>query len=129
MTEPHRLKLLLLNILTSLQAGYRRLNRQQKIFATRRSSRGTTYTVNINGENCSLHISNEVPSGTTLKVEAVADECFQFEKWSDNETANPRTINVTEDANLTAELNKLQYTITGKNDSEGGQVNVEEVNP
>ncbi len=87
------------------------------------------YTVNINGENCSLHISNEVPAGTTLQVEAVADECFQFQKWSDNETANPRTINVTEDANLTAEFNKLQYTITGKNDTEGGQVNVEEVNP
>ena len=87
------------------------------------------YTVNINGENCSLHISNEVPAGTTLQVEAVADECFQFQKWSDNETANPRTINVTEDANLTAEFNKLRYTITGKNDTEGGQVNVEEVNP
>lgn len=82
------------------------------------------YLVNINGENCSLHISNEVPAGTTLQVEAVADECFQFQKWSDNETANPRTINVTEDANLTAEFNKLQYTITGKNDSQGGQVNI-----
>ena len=87
------------------------------------------YTVNINGENCSLRISNEVPTGTTLQVEAVADECFQFQKWSDNETANPRTINVMEDANLTAEFNKLQYTITGKNDAKGGQVNVEEVNP
>ena len=87
------------------------------------------YTVNINGENCSLRISNEVPAGTMLQVEAVADECFEFQKWSDNETATPRTLNVTEDANLTAEFNKLQYTITGKNDAEGGQVNVEEVNP
>ena len=83
------------------------------------------YTVNINGENCSLHISNEVPAGTTLQVEAVADECFEFEKWSDNETANPRTITVTEDANLTAEFNKLQYTITGKNENTGGHVQVQ----
>ena len=83
------------------------------------------YTVNINGENCSLHISNEVPAGTVLQVEAVADECFEFEKWSDNETANPRTITVTEDANLTAEFNKLQYTITGKNENAGGHVQVQ----
>ena len=85
------------------------------------------YTVNINGENCSLNISNECPAGTKLTVEAVADECFEFQKWSDNETANPRTITVTEDANLTAEFNKLRYTITGKAENEGGQVQV--VNP
>ena len=82
------------------------------------------YTVTINGENCSLDISNECPEGTKLTVEAVADECFEFQKWSDNETANPRTINVTEDTDLTAEFNKVRYTITGKAENEGGQVQV-----
>lgn len=82
------------------------------------------YTVTINGENCSLNISNECPEGTKLTVEAVADECFEFQKWSDNETANPRTINVTEDTDLTAEFNKVRYTITGKAENEGGQVQV-----
>ncbi len=82
------------------------------------------YTVNINGENCSLHISNELPAGTKLQVEAVADECFEFQKWSDNNTDNPRTITVTEDSNLTAEFNKVMYTITGENENEGGEVQI-----
>lgn len=82
------------------------------------------YNVHINGENCSLRISNELPAGATLKVEAVADECFEFEKWSDNNTENPRTITVTEDSNLTAEFNKMTYTITGENENEGGEVQI-----
>ena len=93
-------------------------------FFERNKIEPTVYTVNINGENCSLHISNELPAGTTQQVEAVADECFQFEKWSDNNTDNPRTITVTEDSNLTAEFNKVTYTITGENENEGGEVQI-----
>ena len=86
------------------------------------------YTVNINGENCSLNISNEYPEGAVVTVEAVADDCFKFEKWSDNNTDNPRTITVTEDSVLTAEFTKLIYTIKGANQSStGGSVQV--VNP
>ncbi len=93
-------------------------------FFERNKIEPTVYNVNINGENCSLHISNELPAGTTLQVEAVADECFEFRKWSDNNTDNPRTITVTEDSNLIAEFNKVTYTITGENENEGGEVQI-----
>ena len=93
-------------------------------FFERNKIEPTVYNVNINGENCSLRISNELPAGTRLQVEAVADECFEFQKWSDNNTDNPRTITVTEDSNLTAEFNKVTYAITGENENEGGEVQI-----
>ena len=89
---------------------------------------GDSYLVNINGENCSLNISSQYPEGSKVSVEAVADECFEFQQWSDGDTSNPRTITVTEDADLTAQFNKLRYTITGNSENPNGQVNVEEVN-
>ncbi len=93
-------------------------------FFERNKIEPTVYTVNINGENCSLNISNNLPAGATLQVEVVADECLEFEKWSDGETANPRRITVTDDANLTAEFNKVTYTITGETENEGGEVQI-----
>ena len=89
---------------------------------------GDSYLVNINGENCSLNISSQYPEGSKVSVEAVADECFEFQQWSDGDTSNPRTITVTEDADLSAQFNKLRYTITGNSENPNGQVNVEEVN-
>lgn len=89
---------------------------------------GDSYLVSINGENCSLNISSQYPEGSKVSVEAVADECFEFQQWSDGDTSNPRTITVTEDADLTAQFNKLRYTITGNSENPNGQVNVEEVN-
>ncbi len=83
------------------------------------------YTVNINGENCSLNINNQYPEGTVITIEAVADECFEFQQWSDGETANPRTVTVTKDMNLTAEFNKLRYTVTGQTEAgTGGKVQI-----
>ncbi|MCR4664138.1 MAG: leucine-rich repeat protein [Paludibacteraceae bacterium] len=83
------------------------------------------YTVNINGENCSLNINNQYPEGAVITIEAVADECFEFQQWSDGETANPRTVTVTKDMNLTAEFNKLRYTVTGQTEAgTGGKVQI-----
>jgi hypothetical protein len=81
------------------------------------------YTVNINGENCSLNINNQYPEGTVITLEAVADECFEFRQWSDGNKDNPRTVTVTKDMNLTAEFNKLRYTVTGQ-PSTGGKVQI-----
>lgn len=72
------------------------------------------FNVTINGENCGINVTNKVPAGTILTVEAVPDECLQFQKWSDDETANPRTITVTEDLDVSAELNKVKYSIQGQ---------------
>ncbi len=81
------------------------------------------YTVNINGENCSLNINNQYPEGTVITLEAVADECFAFQQWSDGNKDNPRTVTVTANTNLTAEFNKVRYTVTGQ-PSTGGKVQI-----
>ena len=81
------------------------------------------YTVNINGENCSLNINNQYPEGTVITLEAVADECFEFQQWSDGNKDNPRTVTVTANTNLTAEFNKVRYTVTGE-PSTGGKVQI-----
>ncbi len=81
------------------------------------------YTVNINGENCSLNINNLYLEGTVITLEAVADECFEFQQWSDGNKENPRTITVTANTNLTAEFNKVRYTVTGQ-PSTGGKVQI-----
>ena len=81
------------------------------------------YTVNINGENCSLNINNQYPEGTVITLEAVADECFEFQQWSDGNKDNPRTVTVTKDMSLTAEFNKVRYTVTGE-PSTGGKVQI-----
>ena len=81
------------------------------------------YTVNINGENCSLNINNQYPEGTVITLEAVADECFEFRQWSDGNKDNPRTVTVTANTNLTAEFNKVRYTVTGQL-STGGKVQI-----
>ena len=85
------------------------------------------YTVNINGENCSLNINHQDPEGAVITVEAVADECFEFNQWSDGSKQNPRTITVTKDASLTAEFNKVRYTITDMTEpGAGGKIQVVE---
>ena len=89
---------------------------------------GDSYLVNISGENCSLNISSQYPEGSKVSVEAVADECFEFQQWSDGDTSNPRIITVTEDADLTAQFNKLRFTITGNSETPRGHVDLEEVN-
>ncbi len=94
-------------------------------FFERNKIEPTVYTVNINGENCSLNINNQYSEGTVITIEAVADECFEFQQWSDGNKDNPRTVTVTKDMNLTAEFNKLRYTITGEVDSsKGGKVQI-----
>lgn len=76
------------------------------------SSSGNAYAVNINGENCSLNISGQYPEGSVVTMEAVPDECLEFKQWSDGNKDNPRTITVADDTDLTAEFNKVRYTIT-----------------
>ncbi len=92
-------------------------------FFERNKIEPTVYTVNINGENCSLNINNQYPEGTVITLEAVADECFEFQQWSDGSKQNPRTITVTANTNLTAEFNKVRYTVTGQ-PSTGGKVQI-----
>ena len=92
-------------------------------FIPTQQTESKVYTVNINGENCSLNINNQYPEGTVITLEAVADECFEFRQWSDGNKDNPRTVTVTKDMSLTAEFNKVRYTVTGE-PSTGGKVQI-----
>ena len=55
--------------------------------------------------------SSRVPEGTVLTVTAVPSEGYHFEKWSDGETANPRTITVNNDVTLEAEFMVNSYKL------------------
>lgn len=63
---------------------------------------------------------------TTLILTATPNDCYQFTKWSDGNTDNPRTIVVSEDATYTAEFTPVQYTIKVESaDESQGTVSVE----
>ena len=63
---------------------------------------------------------------TTLILTATPNDCYQFTKWSDGNTDNPRTIVVNEDATYTAEFMSIPYTITVESaDESQGTVQVE----
>ncbi len=50
--------------------------------------------------------------GSTTQISATANEHYTFARWNDNNTDNPRTITVTEDATYTAYFDANNYTIT-----------------
>lgn len=51
----------------------------------------------------------EFDEGSTVSVTAQPDAEYEFERWSDGSTQNPRTITVLEAVNLTAYFVKKQY--------------------
>ena len=69
--------------------------------------------------NGSVTGSGTYDYGTKITIEAIADKGYHFEKWSDGNTKNPRTITVTEDINLTAEFAIDQYQVTLKSNGNG----------
>ena len=63
---------------------------------------------------------------TTLILTATPNDCYQFTKWSDGNTDNPRTIVVNEDATYTAEFMPIPYTIIVEStDETQGSVDIE----
>ena len=49
--------------------------------------------------------------GDTITLEAMANEGYEFERWSDSITDNPRDIIVTQDSTFVALFSRLQFTI------------------
>ena len=63
------------------------------------------------------------PEGSSVTLQAAANDGYQFSQWNDGSTQNPRTITVTGDANYTATFTQLQYTISVyANPTSGGNV-------
>ncbi len=57
--------------------------------------------------------------GDTITLEAVANGGFEFVRWTDSVTDNPRSVIVTQDSLFIAVFNSRQYTITVVSDHPG----------
>ena len=47
--------------------------------------------------------------GTTVTIEAIANNCYEFRHWQDGSTQNPRTVVVTSDITYTASFAPVAY--------------------
>ena len=62
-------------------------------------------------------------SSNTAVIQATANTGYSFDRWSDNNTQNPRTLTVTSDVSLTAQFIPGVYTVTvNSNNSSWGSV-------
>ena len=54
---------------------------------------------------------DKVACGKNVRITATANEGYEFEKWSDDVTDNPRVVAVNDAVNLTAIFKLKQYTL------------------
>ena len=80
---------------------------------------GVSYTINAisaNPSRGSVTGSGTYPAGSTITLTANANDGYQFASWNDDNTDNPRTITVTEDATFIASFEVISsvptFTIT-----------------
>ena len=87
------------------------------------------YTITVNSSNLSQGTTTGGGTyyyGTNHQITATPNDCYQFTKWSDGNTDNPRTIIVNGDATYTAEFLSVQYSIKVESaDESQGAVSVE----
>ena len=86
---------------------------------------GLGYDVNLSAtEGGFAKITNSDCSSNTITIEATTEspESYEFVRWSDGNTENPRTITMTEDINLIAEFSTRTYTISVTCDPQQGKV-------
>ena len=81
------------------------------------SNMTNSYTITVNaGEGGSVTGGGLFTYGTSVTITAAPNECYEFVKWSDNDTNQSRTFSVSGDMNVTAEFRKIKYTITVETD-------------
>ena len=74
-----------------------------------------TFAITVNSADSSMGSATgggTYSSGSTQTIQATPNDCYQFTKWSDGNTDNPRTIIVEGDVTYTAIFEKDTYTIT-----------------
>ena len=81
------------------------------------------YTVSLTCDKSKGYVFGDgsYKKGTTIEISATPKDGYEFVRWSDGNTANPRTLTVTKDISLTAEFTS-QYTITLNCDQLQGSV-------
>lgn len=71
-----------------------------------------SYTITVNGNNCTTIGSGTYDYGQTIVISATADEHYHFVSWTDGSVENPRTITVNGSATYTAVFAIDQFTVT-----------------
>lgn len=66
---------------------------------------------------------SNVSCGKNVRITATATEGYEFEKWSDDVTDNPRVVAVNDAVNLTAIFKLKQYTLDPATFGEGVMLN------
>ena len=79
---------------------------------------------NVNNENYGTVTESGIfKKGQTLQITATPSEHYHFVKWNDNNTQNPRTVQVTRDSTFTAVFAiDEHYVFINKNISDAGTV-------
>ena len=73
------------------------------------------YTITVESSNTAMGTVSESGTydyGTEIQISATANNGYHFVQWNDENTDNPRTITVIEDAIYTATFTVNRYTIT-----------------
>ena len=86
---------------------------------------GLSHDVNLSAtEGGFAKITNSDCSNNTITIEAYTQspESYEFVRWSDGNTENPRTMTLTGDINLTAKFSTRTYTISVTCDPQQGKV-------
>ena len=77
-----------------------------------------TLTLGVNNLSCgSSSFVKKVDCNNTAIIEATPFENYKFEKWSDGNTSNPRTITLTKDIALDAVFVRSVYYVTAKSNN------------
>ncbi|MCI6323973.1 MAG: leucine-rich repeat protein [Bacteroidales bacterium] len=71
-----------------------------------------TYRVNLSATKGSkATITATDCDANTATIEATTDSCMHFVQWSDGNTDNPRTLNLTQDTTLVAQFESTTYQV------------------
>ena len=89
----------------------------EKTYTAVYSNTTNSYTITLAaGEGGTVTGAGTFTYGTEVTITATPNDCYEFVKWSDNDTNPSRTFTVTGDMNVTAEFRKIKYTITVESD-------------
>lgn len=112
-------------VTVTADATYRALFKTDPASADSSTTPLPTHTITILSDRCAVPKALQVTEGKHLTLYATADDCGMFRQWSDGNTDNPRTVEVTADATYTAEFARQQYTLTATpNDAAHGSITI-----
>lgn len=90
----------------------------EKTYTAMYSNTTNSYTITLTaGEGGTVSGAGTFTYGTPCTITATPNDCYEFVKWSDNDTNPSRTFDIISDVNVTAEFRKIRYVITVESDN------------